>query len=462
MDGWRETQPHIWTRPFEGIEKVYRGASLGFKHLGKEQWQIYCLCTLRVKAAGDISAALSKAWLQLGLEYPNLTVRPDGMTKVYRQLRDTDLDGLGGWLAETFFHVENTSLVDDVIKEARGPDDLPRLHHFPGTSQVLFICSHWRVDAIGTCMLLDRLFSLLAGHEPRPSVHDLSPCLEDACGAVPMESCTAEMAQYARDAIAKHHADAVHGIGLPHLGNWATSPAGCRSESLVLTEACTQALVGACRSMEGVTVTAAVHAALAEAVFALAPAESDDDDASRDFSTVISVNVRDRLPGPYGGGSHACAAYVTGITPVVRRRASFVDRARSLARSYREWHGDMFAKTMRLRYHFHAQKLLEEQPPPTMAPPSGVTLSSLGVVEKHLRGVYVGAKGEPAVEVSDFGFGVSLLTRQMLLYAMTFRGRFRLSLNYNDAYHERASVRRILEHIVEVLEANLGCQLMPA
>ncbi|KAF6804796.1 hypothetical protein CSOJ01_09949 [Colletotrichum sojae] len=407
MDGWTETQPHTWTRPFEGIEKLYRGASLGFKHLGKEQWQIYCLCTLRVKAGGDISAALSKAWLQLGLEFPNLTVRPDGMIKVYRELRDADADGLGGWLAETFFHMKKTSLVDDVIKEARGPDDLPRLHHFPGTSQVLFICSHWRVDAIGTCMLLDRLFSLLAGHEPRPSVHDLSPCLEDACGAVPMESCTAEMAQYARDAIAKHHADAV-------------------------------------------------HAALAEAIFALAPAESDGDDASRDFSTVIPVNVRDRLPGPYGGASHACAAYVTGITPVVRRRASFVDRARSLARSYRELHGDMFAKTMRLRYHFHAQKLLEEQPPLTMAPPSGVTLSSLGVVEKHLPGVYVGAKEEPAVEVSDFGFGVSLLTRQMLLYAMTFRGRFRLSLNYNDAYHERASVQRILEHIVEVLEANLG------
>ncbi|GJC77551.1 hypothetical protein ColLi_00389 [Colletotrichum liriopes] len=131
MDGRTETQPHTWARPFEGIKKV--------------------------KAGGDISAALCKAWRQLGLEYPYITVKPDGITKVYRQLQDTDLDGLGGWLAETFFVIKSTSLVDDAVREARGPDDLPRLHHFPGTSQVLFICSHWRIDAIGSCMLLEFL-----------------------------------------------------------------------------------------------------------------------------------------------------------------------------------------------------------------------------------------------------------------------------------------------------------------
>lgn len=464
MKGWTKTQPDIWSRPFEGVEKVYRGASLKFGHLGKEQWQIYCRCTLDFKAGfdDDTRMAMRRAWRQLALEYPNLAVRPEGMSKVYRRLQETPSDGwLDTWLSETFFIIESASTFDDMLKEAHGPHDLPRLYYCSGASQVLFVCSHWRIDAIGTCMLLNRLFQLLAGQEARPGTHDLSPCLEDACGAVPMDHCTPGMAQYAREAIAKHHADAVHGIGLPYLGHESTGPAGCTSESLVLTETRTLALVAACRAV-GVTVTAAVHAALAEVVFGLPPSAKEEAAATH-FSAVLSASFRDYLPAPCGAASHACTTYVNGLTPVVQRDASFVERARRLSREYQEWHSDLFAKTMRLRYHYHAEKLLEAAPPPQqpMAPPSNIFLSSLGVVDKHLAKVYLGPKMEPSVEVTDFSFGVSLLTRQVLLYAMTFGGCFKLSVNYNEAYHDGASMKRLLVNILEAMETSLGSSLTP-
>lgn len=460
MQGWIKTQPDIWSRPFEGIEKVYRGASLKFGRLGKEQWQIYCRCTLDFTAGfDDTLMAMRKAWRQLALEYPNLAVRPDGMNKVYRRLQETPSDGLDTWLSDTFFIIESASVFDHILKEAHGPHDLPRLYYCSGASQVLFICSHWRIDAIGTCILLNRLFQLLARHEARPGTHDLSPCLEDACGAVPIDNCTPGMAQYAREAIAKHHADAIHGIGLPYLGNESTGPADCTSKSLVLTETRTLALVAACRSM-GITVTAAVHAALAEVVFDLPSAKDGEDATATHFSAVLSANFRDYLPAPCGAASHACTTYVNGLTPVVQRDASFVDRARSLTREYKEWHSDLFAKTMRLRYHYHAEKLLEAPPQP-MAPPSNIFLSSLGVIDKHLAKVHFGPKMEPSVEVTDFDFGVSLLTRQVLLYAMTFRGCFKLSVNYNEAYHDSASMKRILVNIVEMMETSLGSLLTP-
>ncbi|KAG8170206.1 hypothetical protein KVR01_000951 [Diaporthe batatas] len=256
------------------------------------------------------------------------------------------------------------------------------------------------------------------------------------------------MAQYARDAIAKHHSDAIHGIGLPYLGDESTGPADCTSESLVLTETRTLALVAACRSM-GVTVTAAVHAALAGVVFDLPSAK--EDSTVTHFSAVLSANFRDYLPAPCGAASHACTTYVNGLTPVVQRDASFVDRARSLTREYKEWHSDVFAKTMRLRYHYHAEKLLEAPPQP-MTPPSNIFLSSLGVIDKHLAKVYFCPKMEPSVEVTDFSFGV-------LLYAMTFRGCFKLSVNYNDAYHDSASMKRILVNILEMMETSLGSSL---
>jgi hypothetical protein len=149
---------------------------------------------------------------------------------------------------------------------------------------------------------------------------------------------------------------------------------------------------------------------------------------------------------------------------VVRRESSFIERASGLTHYYKNWYSDMLVKTLRLRYLYHGQKLFAKGPAvankaTSTRLPSGITLSSLGVIDKHLRGKYPGPSGEVVVHVDGFQFGVSLVTRQMILYPWTFKGQLSLSINYNEAYHEEERAVDVLRRIVTVLEGNLGLKL---
>jgi hypothetical protein len=88
-------------------------------------------------------------------------------------------------------------------------------------------------------------------------------------------------------------------------------------------------------------------------------------------------------------------------------------------------------------------------------PPSGVTLSSLGIIDRNLRSDY-----GPKLQIDKFRFGVSMMTRQTILYAWTFKGRLSLSLNYNEAYYSDSMasevVSRVAWHLKEGLEVDLN------
>ena len=76
------------------------------------------------------------------------------------------------------------------------------------------------------------------------------------------------------------------------------------------------------------------------------------------------------------------------------------------------------------------------------------------MIEKHLTGDY----GD-AVKVDGFRFGVSMMTRQMLLYAWTFRGQLNLSVDYNTAYYDDSMVREVLSRITSILGKELDLEL---
>ncbi|KAM0470899.1 hypothetical protein ACHAPX_009652 [Trichoderma viride] len=465
---WTEVTPGLWRKELEGAEKVYRDMSLAFQASGREQWRLYCLCEIRLEdgsAAFDLVAGLKASWKRLRFEFPALSVVPEGSGKVYatpRSMKDVD-----DWASKTFI-VEPDQSPESIIRAAAGPYDLPRLYYFPKSSKVLFLSSHWRIDGLGTCMLLDRLFEIVAKYQPsridssfdlENEWKNLSPSLEDACGSLEPAKCSPDMDRYVRDAMETHHRVAVQGIGLPYKGSAETAPMDSCRQALTFSQASTEALVAACKA-RGISMTAALHAALSETAFSLAFPE----DAAKDYSTVLSANLRDYLPQPYNGRTHACATYVTGLTPVVRRESSFIERASGLTHYYKNWYSDMLVKTLRLRYLYHGQKLFAKGPAvankaTSTRLPSGITLSSLGVIDKHLRGKYPGPSGEVVVHVDGFQFGVSLVTRQMILYPWTFKGQLSLSINYNEAYHEEERAVDVLRRIVTVLEGNLGLKL---
>ncbi|RWA05278.1 hypothetical protein EKO27_g9827 [Xylaria grammica] len=456
---WNEKSPGVFEKEFGGVEKVYSHISKSSKALGREHWGLYCVCTVEVSQslAQDVEAKLRASWLALRQKFPSLSVVPGGMGK---RFNITDALTAEDWIAETFF-VECNSDPDGIL--ASYPlRDLPSIYFFPKLSQIMILASHWRTDGIGMCMLIDCFFTFLATglpplvSEPCPADLDrISPSMEDALGALAIDKLGPELRSFARKYIEDHHRNAVYNGGLPYHGD-ATSPPGNPARTAVsFTPSSTEALVSACKQ-RNISVTSAVHAALAEAVFALSP------DSPEQYTAVISANMRDYLAPPYNNKDHAVQTYVTGITPSVLRGNPFQTRALELTGFYRNWYSEKFARALRLIYQYHSDALFKPKPlegnAPPPKPPSNILLSSLGVVDKVLASRH--GDGANAVAVKDFRFGVSMMTRQMLLYAWTFDGKLTFSVNYNDGYHTVRDVHGILEFIGDVLRRELQIDIV--
>ena len=384
------------------------------------------------------------------IEFPGLSLHPDGFTKVF-VVRDAG--AVEKWVDQTFF-VEPIQEADAIIANSE-PVDYPNLFYLPSTSELVFLSQHWRTDAIGICMLLDHFFSILAQPQDqisplgKPDLERISPSLEDAAGSP--ENAPPELQHYAREYIDNFHKKAVNTGGLSYKGDSSTLPAGTSHQDLTLTKESTSALVAACKS-RSISVSAAIHTALAHTMLSLAPPA----EQSTDYTTVMAVNMRKYLTPPYNTKMHACQTYVASITPTVKRSSGFSDCAVALTREYKDWYDKRFIQALRPIYQYHEQKLFAPRPQgvPPPKPPSGVTLSSLGRIEEHLTGDY----GE-TVHVDGFRFGVSMMTRQTLLYAWTFRGQLSLSIDFNRAYYDSDMVQEVLLRIRATLERELGLEI---
>jgi hypothetical protein len=443
---------------FSEYEKIYLRMSRAFKPLKKEHWAVHCVCSINHKprTAGentlDTHKALRNTWKRLAVEYPGLTVRPVESTKHYIPLNEAVLED---WASETFF-VQDEACADDIVADSE-PRELPSFYYLPRASEIVFISQHWRTDAIGCCMLLNRFFELLESGDTQSiamgNISPLSPSLEIAAGASSEED--ADIQSYAREHIDAFHAKAVHAGGLPFDGDATRPPARTKHHDLTFTASQTQRLVQACKGQQ-MSVSAAIHVALARTYFSFAKTA---EEKQAGYTTVMAVNMRPHLQAPYHEPAHACQAYVVSITPTVPYVSDFPNAARALTLEYRSWYTEKLRRSLYWLFKYHAEKLFapntaKGQTADPAPPPSGVTLSSLGIVERYLEGRYGNC-----VTVERFRFGVSMMTRQTLLYVWTFRGELTLSLDYNEAYYSYQMAAEVLSRLKKNLAEGLGVTL---
>jgi hypothetical protein len=438
--------PGTFRKELGGAEKIYRFMSTAFHATGHEHWGIYAICTVQFSSSfppREPSTALRDAWKRLRFENPALAIVPAGYTAVYSVPNAAMVED---WAQQTFILELNKS-AEDIISHYP-LRDLPALYYFPSTSEIMFLTSHWRVDGIGSCLLLDRLFTLIGQQSDFASItweHDLekiSPSLEDAIGSPEIPS--PEIEKIAECVNKNFQQKVMHAIGLAYKGDSKTPPAKPASQSLAFTQKSSSNLFAACKKRQ-IGVSATIHAALAETAFALTPEEG-----VTEYATIMAVNMRPYLKPPYNSPAHACRTYVSSITPTVQRDSNFAQRAAMLTQQFKTWHTEQFSLAVRQIYHVSSQALLDRRSVSSLKPPSGITLSSLGVVEQFLAGNYDGV-----VRISRFRFGVSMMNRQMLLYVWTFGGQLNLSINYNDAYYDASTPLQVLHHIQATLETEL-------
>ncbi|KAJ5764559.1 hypothetical protein N7533_003240 [Penicillium manginii] len=437
---------------FSNYEQVYLKMSRAFSHLEKEHWGIHCVCSVAQQAPNrsTFSESLRTAWMQLLVEYPGLSMIPVGLQKKYSRLDDT---GIQSWAENTFFETGHLC-ADTIISEAK-PKDLPSLYWIPASSEILLSIQHWRVDALGACMLLDRLFEIMAGSNDHSTLHDEvrqnlpTPSFESAAGALKTED--AGVQAYAREYINTFHQKAVNAGGLPFQGGATTPPSRSTHRDLEFSADDTNVIMNACKNKK-ISVTAAVHTALARTVFSYLTQK----ECQAGYTTVMAVNMRPFLPPPFDGRKHACQTFVASITPTVHYDSGFVESARALTDEYHNWGSAEFMRSLWWIYVYHLAKVSAPRVNGAPGkPPSGVTLSSLGIIDRNLRSDY-----GPKLQIDKFRFGVSMMTRQTILYAWTFKGRLSLSLNYNEAYYSDSMasevVSRVAWHLKEGLEVDLN------
>lgn len=438
---WLGTDAGVWRRDLGGLEKVYWRFSRSFESTGQEHLGLYAICTLAFDSDFGTEQCLKATWKSLCLEYPGLTVTSEGSEATYRALTPYNLDR---WTEHTFVIEKNKTTSEFVAWYPLR--NLPALVYFPATSELMLLASHWRVDATGCCFLLNRLLELIssAPSPTRPpydqSLARLSPALEDAAsapyGTDPQIEATAAQVTGAAQRKARES------IGLAYKGHLATPPSVSAAKCMTFTAESSRVLREACRK-NNLSVSATAFVALGLSVLTLA----EGGESKREFSAPVDVSMRPYLKTPFDTPAHACQAYVSTVTPTIALNRSFLENAREVTRYLRTWHTEDYNRALRDINQTTADALAKRAskpstPGPWSNPPSGVSMSSLGVVNRVIAKEY----GE-FVGVKAFRLGASILTRQMLLHLWTFNDQIHLSVSYNRAYYDEATPRRLLEQL---------------
>ena len=99
--------------------------------------------------------------------------------------------------------------------------------------------------------------------------------------------------------------------------------------------------------------------------------------------------------------------------------------------------------------------------PPDTPVAADLQLSSPGVMDGHLQGVYKcqGEEGAVKVEVQEMWFALDVLSPSLIAGLWTFRGELFIHLSYNEAYHREESIALLLRLIRDQLQQGLGVGL---
>ncbi|KAI8946292.1 hypothetical protein F4801DRAFT_72840 [Xylaria longipes] len=246
-----------------------------------------------------------------------------------------------------------------------------------------------------------------------------------------------------RAALVGTFSHAVGAIWIPCLGSTTTSPAGTCSAALALSATTTEAIVAACKA-RNVSVTAAVHASVAGANYALADAANKE----KHYTSTVRFALRPHLPEP----ASAAGLYTTGWMKRIEAGTSWAERLREYQDEYRKGITRDFLDAHR-EYAKQLGDLIRQGGDGT---PSEVDISSIGVAEKLIRRSY--GTPEAGLEVRAVSVGVEILSRQAVAFVWTFRDRLNISVVYNEAFHSAEQMGRFVGAVKSELLEGLGVQ----
>jgi hypothetical protein len=416
--------------------------------LNREHWAINIIAAITPTgslAQENLSSLLRDAWKALRFKHPTIAAYIVDQTNYVYDVPDAA--ALEKWASETFHVVEDKTADELVASITVGP--YATMYYLPKTNEVLGHSQHWRTDGVGGLLLMDDFLALAASSPASlpwgEEVARLAPSIEEAAG---ISTSPSEADKELGAKCVGSFGHAVGAIGISSPSPQDTVPGGTRIARLHLSEQETQAIVQACKA-RGISVTAAVHASVAAANYALAVPE----DQEKHYTSTIRYSFRPFLPEPYSGREYASVIFTTGWMIPVSASSSWEERARLYHDEYRKGLSKEYISAHR-EYAIGLCNLLRSLPAGAPSP-TDVDISSLGVAER-LIGREKGTEAR-GIRIDRVSGGLEMMSRQCVCHVWTFRDRLCLNLVYNEAFYEKAVmdgfVGRVRESLLKELTA---------
>ncbi|SPO04720.1 uncharacterized protein DNG_07405 [Cephalotrichum gorgonifer] len=443
--GWTKVSESRWERPMDGLESYFAvmgNITSGFCD-GREHYTLFSKVRLEPDSP-DAETSLRRAWRQLRHEQPQIAATFEGLNKIYEVPDETAIQE---WLAATFI----VSSASDALELHQDVTDKPiceaTMHYLPKSSELVFRGHHHCIDGTGVLLLWHSYLSALASPAEDTQFGDeparLAPAMGEVLGFP--EQPTKEKSYKATEILISWLTN-VPGVG--PASRVGTAPAGkCQNTEVVISADTTAALVQSCND-QGVTVTAAVHAAYVAAVVKHATPDS----KMSEYVSMTQFDLRRYLPEPYSSSKHAVSVYYAPLPYRIGLPASFWDIARSLHEYYQISYRNN-PELMELRDHYMRSVCGVIQTPEFLASPvprDALVSSNLGIAERYVQREYAGG-----TKVLDLQLGVDIILGMSMLFLYTFRDQLRLVYSFNDGYEDPKDIQVYLEEMQNILADEL-------
>lgn len=417
--------------------------------LGHEHWAINADASFHHRepiASDELLARWEDAWKTLRFKHPSIAATA---SDTHIEYTVPDAAALQLWSSETFVIVKGKSQAD--VAASIKPSRNAVLYVLPDSGEVILHTAHWRSDGIGILQLLDAFFDLAAIESlPDPAglswgqeTSRLAPSIEEAADIPrePNDKIRAEAEKWT-----KTFYGAAGAVGIECSAAKETVPGGTRTARTAFSESDTAAIVRACKA-QNISVTSAVHAALAKTNYAFATSDSQ----SKHYTSTIRVALRPYLPEPYCTPAYASGLYTSGWMHSMPAGTSFIDCAKGVNNFYRQGLDSDFLEAHR-QYALNLQDLIRSTPPDGPQP-SDVDISSVGIVDDIVKPTHGN------LEITRVSVGVEVLTRQMVCFVWTFRGQLSMNLVYNGAFYDAGVPVKFVEKLKDILVKELDVKV---
>ena len=443
---WTRTSPTTYERAVDYIETFYLFVeSIGQGRSDNQNWHPVAGIKIETKPEHFVEE-VRQAWRVLRYDHPNLSAFIENERWVYHV---ADEQELSQWLEETV-------RVHNVPRSARelwpfetSPNKRTVLHVFPQTQELVVQGPHTHLDGIGMAKLFDHFLRLLVNPSPaEPSWGDegknLTPPLT-ITARVP--EYTAEQKRAWTEALS-HFMSQLPTIRL-HNENPGAPATRAKLQWLTFTREETASIAAKSKQL-GFTVTAAGQAAISRATRIHGGADS------TTHATLAIYNGRE-----YGPNENFVEPHVFGMPVVFPITGSFAETARQAGEVIAGFKKSDLIRASSPLWATDIPAAFSTPMPPGLPVPADLQLSSVGIIDRHLRIAYEGPGdgGLARVEVHGIWIALDVLTPNVAMEMWTFRGELVMQLMYNEAYHSEESMARVLRLIREQLEEGLGVNL---